>query len=102
MTERLDQPYILFLFYLKYPPEVFQKEVVLTPRDRFNYSTVHNFGKYHFKSLVWEELKDKPKSLLIGVEGEIPASAKIVKTIEFPKGGIAFQMAETEELKKNE
>jgi 4-amino-4-deoxy-L-arabinose transferase-like glycosyltransferase len=96
MTERLDQPYILFLFYLKYPPEVFQKEVVLTPRDRFNYSTVHNFGKYHFKSLVWEELKDKPKSLLIGVEGEIPASAKIVKTIEFPQGGIAFQMAETE------
>ncbi len=81
VTEKLDQPYILFLFYLKYPPAVFQKEVVLTPRDKFNYSTVHNFGKYHFQTIDWENLKNKPKSLVIGVEREIPPSAKILKKI---------------------
>jgi len=96
MTERMDQPYILFLFYLKYPPQVFQKEVVLTPRDKFNYSTVRHFGKYHFQTINWEELKEKPKSLVIGVEGEIPESAKILKKIYFSNGGLAWLIAETE------
>jgi hypothetical protein len=27
VTDRYDQPYILFLFYLKYPPENFQKDI---------------------------------------------------------------------------
>jgi len=96
VTEKFDQPYILFLFYLKYPPQVFQKEVILTPRDKFNYSTVRNFGKYHFQTIDWENLKSKPKSLVVGVEGEIPPSAKILKNIYFPHGGIAFQIATTE------
>ena len=96
VTEKLDQPYILFLFYLKYPPAVFQKEVVLTPRDKFNYSTVRNFGKYHFQTIDWENLKNKPKSLVIGVEGEIPPTAKILKKIYFSNGGLAFQIAKTE------
>jgi len=96
VTEKFDQPYILFLFYQQYPPSVFQKEVILTPRDKFNYSTVRNFGKYHFQAIDWENLKSKPKSLVIGVEGEIPSSAKILKNIYFPHGGIAFQIATTE------
>ncbi len=95
VTDRLDQPYIIFLFYLKYPPSVFQKEVVLTPRDKFNYSTVRYFGKYHFQPLNWEDLKNKPKSLVVGLEGEIPSTAKILKKIYFPNGGLAWQIAET-------
>jgi len=99
VTEKLDQPYIMFLFYLKYPPAVFQKEVVLTQRDKFNYSTVRNFGKYHFQTIDWENLKNKPKSLVVGVEGEIPSKAKILKKIYFSNGGLAWQIAETENLK---
>jgi hypothetical protein len=86
----------MFLFYLKYPPAVFQKEVVLTPRDKFNYSTVRNFGKYHFQTIDWESLKTKPKSLVVGVEGEIPDNAKILKKIYFSNGGLAWQIAETD------
>ena len=96
MTDRLDQPYVLFLFYQRYPPSVFQKEVVLTPRDKFSYSTVRNFGKYHFQTIDWENLKNRPKSLVIGVEGEIPPSAKILKKIYFSNGGLAWQIATTE------
>jgi len=44
----VDQPYILTLFYLKYPPEKIQKEIKLTPPDKFGFSTVKNFGKYQF------------------------------------------------------
>lgn len=95
VSEKLDQPYVMFLFYLKYPPEVFQKEVVLTPRDKFNYSTVRNFGKYHFQAINWEELKEQPRALVIGLEEEIPPSAKLIKNIYFPRGDIAWQIAET-------
>ena len=96
VSEKLDQPYVMFLFYLKYPPAVFQKEVVLTPRDKFNYSTVRDFGKYHFRSVDWQSLKNEPNSLVVGVEGEIPANAKILKNIYFSNGGLAWQIAETE------
>ena len=43
-----DQPYILTLFYLQYPPEKIQREIKLTPPDRFGFSTVKHFGKYWF------------------------------------------------------
>jgi len=95
VSEKMDQPYVMFLFYLKYPPEVFQKEVVLTPRDKFNYSTVRDFGKYHFRSIDWQELENEPDALVVGVEGEIPNNAKILKNIYFSNGGLAWQIAET-------
>ncbi len=48
ITGNYDQPYILALFYLQYPPEKIQKEIKLTPPDEFGFSTVENFGKYYF------------------------------------------------------
>jgi len=45
-----DQPYILALFYLQYPPEKIQKEIRLTPPDQFGFSTVESFGRYQFGS----------------------------------------------------
>jgi len=45
---KYDQPYILTLFYLQYPPEKIQKEIKLTPPDKFGFSTVEHFGKYYF------------------------------------------------------
>ena len=45
---QFDQPYILTLFYLQYPPEKIQKEIELTPPDEFGFSTVKQFGKYTF------------------------------------------------------
>jgi len=95
VSEKMDQPYVMFLFYLKYPPEVFQKEVVLTPRDKFNYSTVRDFGKYHFRTIDWQELENEHDALIVGVEGEIPDNAKILKNIYFSNGGLAWQIAET-------
>lgn len=45
---KYDQPYILALFYLQYPPEKIQKEIKLTEPDQFGFSTVEKFGKYYF------------------------------------------------------
>ncbi|MBM3249205.1 MAG: hypothetical protein FJZ10_07305 [Candidatus Omnitrophica bacterium] len=95
VTDKYDQPYILFLFYLKYSPSRFQKEVVLTPRDKFGFSTVRKFDKYHFEEIHWDEIKELPGNLVVGTNEEIPDQADIIKKIYFPNGKIAFKIAKT-------
>ncbi len=96
VTDRYDQPYILFLFYSQYPPEKFQSQVVLTPRDKFGFSSVRNYDQYHFESITdFNSLRDaNPHSLVIGTDEEIPDSANIIKTI-FQGDHIVFQAAQT-------
>ena len=92
VTDKYDQPYILFLFYLQYPPDQFQQEVSLTPRDRFGFSTVRDFDKYHFEQIDFEALKKEKNVLIIGTDEEIPDSARIIKEIYFKNGKPAFQI----------
>jgi len=82
VTERYDQPYILFLFYLKYPPSKFQNGHELTSRDDYGFSTVNGFDKYIFKSIDWEADKLKyPNSIIIGTKEEIPKESNVVQKI---------------------
>ena len=94
VTEQYDQPYIIFLFYLKYPPEKFQKEAILTPRDKFGFSTVRDFDNFHFENIDWKNLPDEKNILVCGTDEEIPEDAKIIKTINFLNGEPAFECAE--------
>ena len=82
VTNRYDQPYILFLFYLKYPPSDFQFKHTLTAKDEFGFSTVADFGKYHFGKIDFTSMRTEyPNSLIIGTSEEIPKEANIVKRI---------------------
>ncbi len=93
VTDRYDQPYILFLFYLKYPPEKFQKNHVLTGRDGFGFSTVRAFDKYEFRSINWDSDKPQnPNSLIIGTDQEIPDEANIIGEIYGTNGFKYFQV----------
>jgi len=92
ITDRYDQPYILFLFYLQYPPEKFQQEVKLTPRDKFGFSTVRDFDKFHFAKIEWEKLRDERNVLLVGTDEEIPPEANVIKTIYFKNNQPAFEI----------
>ncbi|MGI5826335.1 MAG: ArnT family glycosyltransferase [Patescibacteria group bacterium] len=95
ITSKYDQPYILTAFYLKYPPETFQEQAKLTPRDNFGFSTVAHFGKYHFGPIDWETLKDQKSVLIIGSFEEVPDSATIAKRIYFKDGKTeAFRIVE--------
>ncbi len=92
ITNNYDQPYILFLFYLKYPPQDFQKEHVLTPRDKYGFSTVNSFDKYIFKGIDWDVDKVKyPNSLIVGTDKEIPNEANIVDRIYGSNGNLYFK-----------
>ncbi len=81
VTGQYDQPYILFAFYLKYPPEKFQKEAKLTPKDKYGFSTVDHFDKYYFGRISAEMFKEAGKVMIVGTPTEIPNSATIVKRI---------------------
>jgi 4-amino-4-deoxy-L-arabinose transferase-like glycosyltransferase len=81
-TDKYDQPYVLFLFYLRYPPKDFQGNHVLTARDKFGFSTVRDFGKFHFEAVNFDKIRpENPNSLIIGAPNEIPKEANIVKRI---------------------
>ncbi len=96
ITDRYDQPYILALFYLQYPPSEFQTDHELTGRDGFGFSTVRNFGKFQFVSLgEWSDIvSNNPNALIAGTDEEVPDAANIIKTISFPSGEPAFQIVE--------
>jgi 4-amino-4-deoxy-L-arabinose transferase-like glycosyltransferase len=82
VTTRYDQPYILFLFYMKYPPLVFQADHNITAKDAFGFSTVDKFGKYVFKEIDWDNDRSAfPNSLIIGTPKEIPKEANIIARI---------------------
>lgn len=94
VTDRYDQPYILFLFYLKYPPAKFQTDHTLTPRDNYGFSTVRNFDKYVFTSITgWESLRQEyPHALIAGTDEEIYPGTNVVKEIYGTNGHLYFQL----------
>lgn len=82
VTTSYDQPYILFLFYLKYSPTKFQGHHSLSSRDEFGFSTVHDFDKFHFVNLDYDSLRvEYPRSLIVGTKLEIPKEANVIKKI---------------------
>ncbi|MDP2860184.1 MAG: glycosyltransferase family 39 protein, partial [bacterium] len=94
VTDRYDQPYILFLFYLKYDPAKFQGEHILTPRDQYGFSTVRSFGKYTFTSIVnWDKAREEFRdSLIAGTDEEILPGTNVVKEIYGINGYKYFQV----------
>lgn len=99
VTDRYDQPYILFLFYgaavnpQKYSPSLFQANHTLSPRDEFGFSTVRAFDKYEFRSINFDEERlNSPNSLIVGTDEEIPDEANIVKEIYGTNGYKYFQV----------
>ena len=94
VTDRYDQPYILFLFYMKYPPQYFQGKHTLTSRDQFGFSTVRSFDKYRFVTFTtWDEIKTKyPDSLIAGTSKEIPKEANVIKRIYGTNGYEYFDL----------
>jgi 4-amino-4-deoxy-L-arabinose transferase-like glycosyltransferase len=94
VTDRYDQPYILFLFYLKYDPAKFQTDHSLTSRDQYGFSTVRTFDKYVFISIHdWDSLRTEYRdSLVVGTDEEIFEGTNVVKEIHGANGYKYFQV----------
>lgn len=63
ITQKNGQPYIFLLFYLKYPPEKYQKIAKLSAPDRFGFGQVEGFDKFIFSISSNTQTK---KAVLIG------------------------------------
>lgn len=95
VTDRYDQPYILFLYYLKYDPKKFQNDHKLTGKDKYGFSTVRDFDKYHFEAIDFDYLRPSvTNSIIVGIDEEIPPGANVIKKIFFPNGDVAFEIVD--------
>jgi len=48
LTDKYDQPYILYLYFSKYEPSKIQSQIKLTPPDKFGFSTVNQIDNITF------------------------------------------------------
>ena len=48
ITRKNGQPYIFLLFYLNYPPALYQKQAKLSPPDEYGFGQVEEFDKFKF------------------------------------------------------
>ena len=90
ITNKYDQPYILFLFYSHYNPLLIQSQIKLTPPDKFGFSTVESYDNYHFGKIEWDNIP--VNSLVIASDEDIPINP--IKIINFSNNKPAFKIYE--------
>ncbi len=75
LTDKYDQPYILYLFYSMYPPSEIQSKINPTPPDHFGFSTVLQIDNIHFK-----------------IPETIPSNSLVIEADDFEKSGQSFKI----------
>jgi len=72
ITKKNGQPYIFFLFYLNYPPGLYQKTAQLTFPDEYGFGQVQSFDKFIF-DLPKKEVKN---SVVVGFPDDFSSIEK--------------------------
>ncbi len=75
----LDKSYMFFLFYMKYPPNEYQK---VGQYSSGGFRETHAFGKYQFHEIEWNRESQQHHVLFVGNPDEFPSNVQgLVKTI---------------------
>lgn len=88
LTNKYDQPYILYLFYSHYPPRQIQSQIILTKPDRFGFSTVRQIDNIYFDKINWDNIP--ADSLVISADEIIPIAPNNI--IYFTNNNPAFKI----------
>jgi len=91
--EPMDQSYMFFLFYLRYPPSFYQKEV---QNASGGFRERHKFGKYEFRPIEWEKDKNSRNTLLVGKINDFSSDINIIDTFFYPNGEKAIVLVGNE------
>jgi len=98
-TKWFGEPQLFLAFYGKWDPDWYQKENFQNLRyeqvDKMWLDQLDSYfiGKYTFKYISWsDETRDK-KTLYIGKFDDFPG-VKIIKSIHYPDGTVAFNIVE--------
>jgi hypothetical protein len=73
----MDQSYMFFLFYWKYPPAVYQNYKV----GSSGFDKTHVVGKYEFRAIDWSRDPLNKETLYITSPEIIPEGANVIKKI---------------------
>lgn len=95
ITDRYDQPYILFLFYSRYNPKLYQQTAKPTGVDEFGFSTITSFDKFEFRPIGQHEIEHSSNTLFVGTPEEINNQKKPLKVIDYPNHTSAFKIVGT-------
>lgn len=95
ITDRYDQPYILFLFYSRYDPAKYQQQSKKIGDNKFGFTTISSFDKYDFRPIGKQEVSQSKNTLFGGTDQEIGEGGNLLKVINFPDGSPAFRIIGT-------
>ncbi len=87
-----DQPYIYYLFYNSYDPQMYQNNWSHREMEVERFS--RKIGKYSFQNININELNSGKKILLIATPNEAPDNLNSIYTVYFPDGRIAYEFIE--------
>lgn len=103
VSQSYDQPYIYFLFYQKYDPAVYQKNVQLVegPAGKLDAWLVPRLDNISFEFIDWHQDRGRTGTLFVGPPIQIPSEDssdpsrfKVIDEIKYPNGQIAFRLIE--------
>jgi len=80
----LYQSYMVFLYYSKYDPALYQKQGGTISGG---YAETHKFGKYEFRPIDWKKEK-KGKTLYIVNPSEVPVDGRVLFEGRFLDGSV--------------
>lgn len=89
----MDQSYVFFLYYLKYPPQEYQKQEDNPNVLSGSFEDKHLFDKYEFRPFNWEEEKNTRNVLFIGRPQDFPPGVA-KKQINYLDGSPAIIFAD--------
>ncbi|MEK7060894.1 MAG: glycosyltransferase family 39 protein [Patescibacteria group bacterium] len=85
----MDQSYMFFLFYLKYPPKNYQSESISASGG---FRENHKFGIYDFRPIVWEKEIKAHDTIFIGKPSDFPGGISPISSVSYPDGQEAMRI----------
>ena len=87
----MDQSYMFFLFYLKYPPSLYQAE---GRNASGGFAENHFFGKYEFRPIAWNSENRNNDVLFVGRPIDFPKNVVLLHTVYYPNGQPAMKLVQ--------
>lgn len=87
----MDQSYMFFLFYLKYPPKDYQSQSEFASGG---FRENHKFDKYEFRPIIWEKEIKSENVIYIGKPTDFGQDAKVLNSVSYPGGGEAIRIVQ--------
>lgn len=87
----MDQSYMFFLFYLKYPPRDYQTQGEFASGG---FRENHKFGNFEFRPIIWEKEIKSADTIYIGRPSDFGQDARVLNVISYPGGGEAIRIVQ--------